>query len=75
MSTVSEIEAAIENLPLEDLHELENWMTAYARNLHRRWTPEELSAATRRMVHEPDSLRAEEIKREIMRGFYGEADA
>jgi hypothetical protein len=39
------------------------------------WTPEELSAATQRMVDEPDPVKAVALKEPILRGFYGEADA
>ncbi|HEV7405770.1 MAG TPA: hypothetical protein VGO11_22695 [Chthoniobacteraceae bacterium] len=76
MSTVAEIELAIERLPPEDVRALQEWITKRTeRTMGRKWTSEELVEAANRMVDEPDPERAEALKDEIMRGFYGLADA
>jgi hypothetical protein len=76
MSTVDEIESAIEQLPPEDFRILHEWMAKRMAGIAgQMWTPEELSAAARQMVDEPDPVRAQALKEEIMRGFYGDADA
>ena len=76
MSTVSEIEAAIEQLPPEEFLELRDWMLRQVEEkAGRMWTPEELGEAAQRMVEEPDPARAQALKEEIMRGFYGAANA
>ena len=76
MSTVAEIEAAIEQLPQEEFRALREWIVQRpAATAGRMWSPEELGAAAQRMVDEPDPVRAEALKEEIIRGFYGDADA
>lgn len=76
MSTVVEIEAAIEQLPPEDFRKLKEWIDQRAQSAAARmWTPEELGAAAQRMVDEPDPERAKAQWKEIVRGFYGGADA
>ena len=76
MSTVAEIESAIEKLPPEDLHTLHHWIAERAaRSDSREWTPEELVEAAQRMIDEPDRARSDAIKEEIIRGFYGPEDA
>lgn len=79
MSTVDEIESAIEQLPPEDFRALHEWIAKRAAGAaggaERKWSPDELTAGAKRMVDEPDSVRAEAIREEIARGFYGAADA
>ena len=41
----------------------------------RLWSPEELGAAAAEMVEEKDPARAEMLKKRIVAGFYGDADA
>ena len=41
----------------------------------RQWSPEELGAAAEAMVEEKDPARAEMLKKRIVAGFYGDADA
>jgi hypothetical protein len=76
MSTVAEIEAAIEQLPPEEFHALKEWIVRRAQSgPGRMWTPEELGVAAQRMVDEPDPVKARVQWEAIMRGFYGDADA
>ena len=76
MSTVAEIEVAIEQLPPEDFRALQEWMAKRAAGkAGRRWSPEELTDAARRMVEEPDPARAQVLWEEIAKGFYGGANA
>ena len=41
----------------------------------RQWSPEELGAAAEEMVAEKDPVKAEALKKRIVAGFYGDADA
>jgi hypothetical protein len=76
MSTVSEIESAIEQLPPEDFRALQEWMTRRAAAMpERRWSPEELAAGAREMVAEPDPIRAQAIWERTTAGFYGDSRA
>jgi hypothetical protein len=76
MSTVAEIQEAIAKLPPEDFCAIHDWITKGPDGKNwRKWTPEELEAGAKRMVAERDPERAKAIKEEIMRGFYGTADA
>ncbi len=75
MSTVTEIEAAITQLPPEDFRALKEWIVQRAEGAGRMWTPEELGAAAQRMVDEPDPVKARAQWEALMRGFYGDADA
>jgi hypothetical protein len=73
MSTVAEIESAIEKLPPEDFRALQEWMAKRAEERKgRMWTPEELGAAAQRMVDEPDPVRAKVLGDQIAAGFYGD---
>lgn len=76
MSTVAEIESAIAQLPPEDFRALEEWMAKRAAaKVGRMWTPDELTEGAKRMVAETDPVRADVLNEELMRGFYGIADA
>jgi len=76
MSTVAEIESAIEQLPPEDFRALQEWMARRAEERSgRMWSPEELTAAAGQMVAEPDPVRAQALWEEIAKGFYGPASA
>ena len=76
MSTVAEIESAIEQLPPEEFRALQDWMTRRAaQKPGREWTPEEVVEAAQRMIDEPDRAKSDAIKQELMKGFYGIADA
>lgn len=76
MSTVAEIESAIAQLPPEEFRTLQEWMTQRATGrAGRMWTPDELTAGAKRMVAEADPARADALKKELMRGFYGMANA
>jgi hypothetical protein len=76
MSTVAEIEAAIEKLRPEDVRTLHHWIAERAaKSEAREWTPEELVDAAQRMIDEPDRTRSDAIKEEIIRGFYGPENA
>ena len=76
MSTVAEIEAAIEQLPPEDFRALREWIVKRAEGTTgRQWSPEELGAAAEQMVAEKDPVRADALAKRIVAGFYGDADA
>jgi hypothetical protein len=76
MSTVAEIEAAIEQLPPEDFRTLREWIVQRAEKAAgRQWSPEELGAAAEQMVTEKDPVRAKAQWERIAAGFYGDADA
>ena len=76
MSTVAEIEAAIDRLPPEDFLALHEWMAQRAAGLvQRRWSPEELSEGARQMLAEPDPARAQALWERTVAGFYGDASA
>ncbi len=76
MSTVAEIEAAIEQMPPEDFRALRDWMAGRENSLSGRvWSPEELEAGAQRMVDEPDPEKARALWSEVMNGFYGEERA
>ncbi len=76
MSTVQEIEAAIEQLPPKDFHALQDWMTKRAAAVAGRpWTPEELSEAAQQAVNEPDPGKAQALWERTVAGFYGDANA
>ena len=76
MSTVAEIEAAIEQLPSEDFRALREWIVQRAEGTAgRRWSPEELGAAAEQMVAEEDPVRAQALWERIAAGFYGDAGA
>ena len=76
MNTVTEIEAAIEQLPPEEFRALREWVVRRgAAAAGRMWSPEELGAAAQRMVDEPDAAKARVIWDEVMNGFYGEGRA
>lgn len=44
-------------------------------DVHRIWTPEELSAAAGELARESDPSKVQELKERIATGFYGSADA
>jgi hypothetical protein len=74
MSTIAEIEAAIERLRPEDFRALQDWMAKRsADTVGRQWTPEELSSGAKQMVEEPDPARADAIWERTVAGFYGNA--
>ena len=76
MSTVAEIESAIEKLPPDEVRALRDWIverTEVAKG--RMWTPEELGAAAQEMVDEPDPNRANAQWQRIAAGFYGDPGA
>jgi hypothetical protein len=76
MSTVAEIEAAIEQLPPEDVSALREWIVQRAEaTAGRMWSPEELGAAAEQMVAEQDPEQAKAIGKRIIAGFYGDAGA
>lgn len=75
MSTVAEIEAAIEQLPPEEFRALREWIVGHAGKPSRMWSPEELGAGAQRMVDEPDPAKARALWEEVMTGFYGEERA
>jgi hypothetical protein len=76
MSTVAEIEAAIDRLPPEDFRTIHEWMAQRAAGLaQRRWSPEELSEGARQMLAEPDPARAQVLWERTVAGFYGDASA
>ena len=76
MSTVAEIESAIEKLEPHEMEALRDWMTRQdeARKA-RMWSPEKLGAVAEQMVAEKDPVRAEALHQQIVAGFYGDADA
>ncbi len=45
------------------------------RTTGRQWSPEELGAAAERMVTEKDPVQAQAQWKQIVAGFYGDADA
>ena len=74
MSTVAEIEAAIERLPPEDFRALLDWIVQRAAGTEgHQWSPEELGAAAEQMVAEEDPARAKAQWERIAAGFYGNA--
>ena len=74
MSTIAEIESAIEKLPPEEICALRDWIVGRAEVAKgRMWTPEELGAAAQEMVDEPDPNRAQALGKRIAAGFYGDA--
>ena len=75
MSTLTEIEKAIEQLPPEDIRALREWIVERAEKAGRPWSSEELGAAAERMVAEENSEQAEALGKRIVAGFYGDADA
>lgn len=76
MSTVAEIEAAIEQLPPEDFRALRDWIVQRAEGTAGRMSsPEELGAAAEQMVAEQDPEEAKAIGKRIVAGFYGDAGA
>jgi hypothetical protein len=76
MSTVAEIQSAITQLPPEDVRVIQEWIAKRNPGPEaRKWTSEELVDGARRMVAERDPERARLLKEEIMKGFYGPADA
>ena len=76
MNTVTEIEAAIEQLPPEEFRTLKEWIVQRPEEARgRMWSPEELGAAAAEMVAETDPERAKAIQARIVAGFYGDADA
>ncbi len=76
MSTISEIETAIEQLALEDFRALQEWMAKRAGiSTERRWSPEELTAGAKQMVEEPDPERSQAIWGRTVAGFYGDGSA
>lgn len=76
MSTVAEIEAAIEQLPPEDFRALWKWIVQRGEGMKgRQWTPEELGDAGELMVAEKDPARADALGKRIVAGFYGDTDA
>lgn len=76
MSTVAEIEAAIEQLPPEDFRALWEWIIQRTEKaVGRPWSPEELGAAAEQMVAEKDPEQAKAIGERIVAGFYGDAGA
>lgn len=76
MSTVSEIEAAIEQLPPADFRALHEWMAKRAAaGAGRKWSPEELTAGAKQMVAESDPAQSQAIWERTVAGFYGTADA
>ena len=75
MSTVTEIENAIEQLPPEEYRELQEWMAKRTERASRMWSPAELAAGAQRMVDEPDPAKAKVLWQEVMDGFYGEGRA
>lgn len=76
MSTVTEIELAIEKLPPDDVRVLREWIVKKAETTAgRMWSPEELGAAAEEMVTEKDEAKAKEMWKEIVDGFYGRTSA
>ncbi len=76
MSTVAEIEAAIEQLPPEEFRTLKEWIVQRPEEKRgRMWTSAELGKAAAEMVAETDPERAKAIQARIVAGFYGDADA
>jgi hypothetical protein len=76
MSTVAEIESAIEQLPPEDFRALQEWMAKRAAGTaERRWSPEELAEGARQMVAETDPVKAQELWERTVAGFYGDSGA
>lgn len=74
MSTVAEIELAIEKLPPGELRALRDWIVERAEVAQgRMWTPEELTEGARQMVEEPDPAKAQVLWERTMAGFYGDA--
>jgi hypothetical protein len=75
MSTVAEIEAAIERLPPEEFRALREWIVSRDASAGRQWSPEELGAAAERMVAEEDPANADALAKRIVGGFYGDGGA
>lgn len=73
MSTVAEIESAIEQLPPEDVRALQEWITKRtAGTPARKWSSKELVEGARKMIDEPDPVQADRMWEEIVVGFYGD---
>ncbi len=76
MSTVDEIESAIEQLPPEDFRLLHEWMAKRVAGMAgRMWSPEKLVEGARQMVAESDPVRAQALWEKVAAGFYGDAGA
>ena len=73
MSTIAEIESAIELLPPAEQAQVARFIRTLEPG--RMWTPEELGEAAQRMVDEADPARAKAQWERIVVGFYGDADA
>lgn len=71
MSTVAEIEAAIEQLSPAEQAEVIRFAVALARK--RPLTPPELNRLAQRMVDSEDPAEVEKLRTALMDGFYGEA--
>ena len=71
MSTLAEIEAAIEQLPLEDFRALREWIAQREEGA----AGCQLGAAVAEMVAEKDPARAKVMWKQIVAGFYGDAYA
>ncbi|MFN7140975.1 MAG: hypothetical protein ACK4UN_16720 [Limisphaerales bacterium] len=71
MSTVAEIEAAIERLTPAEQAEVIQFAVALARK--RPLTADELNRLAQQMVESTDPAEVEKLKSALMRGFYGEA--
>ena len=71
MSSVAEIEAAIEKLSPTDQAEVIRFAIALASK--RPLTPDELNRLAQRMVESTDPAQTEKLKSDLMGGFYGEA--
>jgi len=76
VSTVAEIEAAIEQLPPEEFRALREWIVNRREGMvGRQWSPDELEAAAEQMVAENDPVQADALAKRIVGGFYGDAGA
>ena len=74
MSTIAEIESAIEKLPPEEICALRDWIVGRAEVAKgRMWTPEELTEGARQMVGESDPAKAQVLWERTVAGFYGDA--
>ena len=74
MSTVAEIESAIEKLEPHEMEALRDWMATQAEGRKERmWSPEELTEGARKMVAEPDPVKAQSLWDRVVDGFYGDA--
>ena len=76
MTTIAEIESAIEKLPAEEMRALREWIVARVDGAKgRMWTPEELGEAMEKLLAETDPARADALQARIVAGFCGSADA